>query len=58
MPSLSRQATLRLSDHSNSSALESDGFSEFPYRNLGAWLWTGFAAPPVARNVGLPMLSG
>jgi hypothetical protein len=25
---------------------------------LGAWLWTSFAAPAIARGFGVPMLSG
>jgi len=32
--------------------------ASFLMATLGVWLWTGFAAPPVARSFGQPMLSG
>ena len=25
---------------------------------IGAWLWTSFAAPPITRSLGMPMVSG
>lgn len=34
------------------------GSASFLIAILGAWLWTGFAAPAVARSFGLPMVSG